>query len=305
MNYILPIFLAVSSIAFGEHIHMTKDGIIVDVTVEPSTFTVGDTISLRIDAITQEDVQLSLPHNNAFGSFVVTDETSLLDVPVEGGRLWVWSMQLDTFDASTTLLSEITLDWTNTKGESGSLSIQPVTVQVTSVAGDTLQEMELRELKGTLPLLTRTGWWPLLILGCILLGGILFVTRFFINSQKPTLSPHEKAMLALQSLSGSNQDVHSFYTSLSNIVRTYIEDRFNISAHGQTTREFLIAEKENPRLEQYDRQALADFLIAADLVKFARFEPESNMWDEAIQRAKQFISNTMGSTEPQTREVAA
>jgi hypothetical protein len=305
MNYILSIFLSVSSIAFGEHIHMIKDGIIVDVTVEPLTFTVGDAISLRIDAIAQEDVQLSLPHDNAFGSFVVTDETSLLDVPVKGGRLWVWSLQLDTFDASTTSLSDIKLDWTNTKGQSGSISIQPIAVHITSVAGDTLQDMELRELKGTLPLLTRTGWWPLLILACILVGGIFFVSRFFFDSQKPTLSPHEKAMLALHSLSGSNQDVHSFYTSLSNIVRTYIEDRFQISAHGQTTREFLIAEKENPRLEQYDRQALADFLIAADLVKFARFEPESNTWDEAIQRAKQFISNTIGSTEPQHREVIA
>jgi len=303
MKSILSILLAISSVAWGEHAQTTQDGVVIDVTVEPTTFTVGDSISLQIHAVAQKNIQLSILHDDAFGSFVVTDEATLLDVPVEGGRQWVWAYQLDTFDASTTSIPDINLHWTDAKGQTGTIAIDPLPVQVATVAGDALQEMELRDLKGTLPLFSKTGFWPFLILGGILLAGLVWITRAIFKKQKPTLSPHAKAMLALQDLRSSDQDVHAFYTSMSNIVRTYVEDRFQISAHGQTTREFLIAEKENPRLEHSDRQALADFLVAADLVKFARHEPKSNSWSEAIQRAELFISNTMGSPQPQLQEV--
>jgi hypothetical protein len=119
------------------------------------------------------------------------------------------------------------------------------------------------------------------------------------------IPPHVKAIVALHALRNSDLDVQQFYTTVSNIVRTYIEERFHIAAAGQTTREFLIAEKENPQLEHCDRKALADFLVASDLVKFARFEPIANTWNDAIDRAEQFVSNTIPSEEPSTMEVAA
>ena len=303
MKSILSILLAISSVAWDEHAQTTQDGVVIDVTVEPTTFTVGDSISLQIHAVAQKNIQLSILHDDAFGSFVVTDEATLLDVPVEGGRQWVWAYQLDTFDASTTSIPDINLHWTDAKGQTGTIAIDPLPVQVATVAGDALQEMELRDLKGTLPLFSKTGFWPFLILGGILLAGLVWVTRVIFMKPKRSLSPYAKAMFALQTLGRSDQDVQTFYTSMTNIVRTYIEDRFQISAHGRTTREFLIAEKENPRLEHSDRQALADFLVAADLVKFARHEPHSNSWSDAIQSAEQFISNTMGSQNPQLQEV--
>ena len=87
--------------------------------------------------------------------------------------------------------------------------------------------------------------------------------------------------------------MQEFYTRLSSIVRSYIEAEFNITATGQTTREFLIAEKENPRLEHNDRTSLSDFLVAADLVKFAQLEPKKQNWDHALQKATAFVSNTI------------
>lgn len=305
MKLVVSIFLAFSSTAFGETVHTAQDGVLVDVSLEPTTFTVGDSVNLRIDAIAAEGVQLTLPHDDAFGPFIVSDESTLLDVPNEEGRQWVWSMQLDTFDASVSSLQDITIEWTDSAGQSGTIYINPIPVQVTSVAGDSLQEMELRSIKGALPLISTLGWWPLILIATIALVAILWSIRIFFPQKNSVLLPHEKAMQAIQELQESHVDVHTFYTSLSNIIRTYIEDRFQISAHEKTTREFLIAEKENPHLEHSDRRALADFLVAADLVKFARFEPKTNTWDEAIQCAEQFVSNTIPSTEQQLTEVAA
>lgn len=305
MKLVLSILLVLSSAAFGETVHIAQDGVMVDVSLEPTTFTVGDSVNLRIEAFAAEGVQLTLPHDDAFGPFIVTDESTLLDVPSEEGRQWVWSMQLDTFDASVSTLQDITVDWTDSAGHSGSIAIHPIPVHVSSVAGDALQEMELRDIKGSLPLFSTLGWWPLILIAIIVLVAIVWSIRFFYLPKKCVLSPHEKAMQAIQELRESHVDVQTFYTSLSNIVRIYIEDRFHISTHDKTTREFLIAEKENPRLEHSDRQALANFLVAADLVKFARFEPKANTWDEAIQCAEQFVSNTTPSTEQQLAEEAA
>lgn len=305
MKFTLSILLALCGTTFGETVHTTQDGIQVNATLEPTSFTVGDTVHLRIEAVAQDGVQLSLRHHDAFGSFIVTDESTLLDVPVHEGRQWVWSMQLDTFDASVQAIKDIAIDWTDATGNSGMISIDPIPVTVTSIAGNALQEMELRNIKSAVPLFSKVGWWPVAVISGVALVLIAFAVRFFLPQQNSLLSPHEKAMQSLQSLQGSDHDVQTFYTTLSTIVRTYIEERFQISAHGKTTREFLIAEKENPRLEHCDRKALADFLVAADLVKFARYAPNETMWNEAIRSAKQFVSNTIPSTEPKRSEVAA
>lgn len=163
--------------------------------------------------------------------------------------------------------------------------------------------MELRDIKGSIPLLSSLGLWTIVSLIVIAIATI--VAWFLFRKPIQERSPQEKAMLALQELQSDNLDAKSFYTVLSRIVRTYIEDRFQIKATEKTTREFLIAEKENPRLEHRDRKALADFLVMVDLIKFAKFEATSNCKDEAMSYAEQFISCTKPTHDSQCVEVAA
>jgi len=285
-------------------VQTVQDGISVIATLEPTDFTVGDSIELRIEASARDGMQLSLADDDAFGSFIVTNQSTLLDIPSDDSRKWYWSLQLDTFDAAVTALSEITLNWADANGRTGSIKIDSIPVQVTSIAGDALQDMELRDIHNSVPLLT-SKWWPTVLVAGILLLVLFWATRTFFSRNKPIVPPHIKATAALLTLRNSELEVQDFYTTVSDIVRTYIEERFHIAATGQTTREFLIAEKENPKLEHCDRKALADFLVAADLVMFARFEPTATTWNDAIDRAEQFVSNTIPSEEPSPMEVAA
>ena len=93
-------------------------------------------------------------------------------------------------------------------------------------------------------------------------------------------------MFALNSLDPSTSESHPFYIELSDIIRTYVESRFQIHASEQTTREFLQHAKQHPQLEHMDRKSLAEFLVAADLVKFARHEPSTQQGRGAINQAK-------------------
>lgn len=304
-HYVAMFIFLIASTAFSDHKQSMQDGITVDVTLEPTTITVGDSVSLQIVASTQDDKQLELANHESFGSFVVTDESNLLDIPNGNRREWTWSLKLDTFDANTDSLSGISIQWSDANGTTGIIEVEPIPVQVESVAGAALQDMELRDIKTSVPLYSRT-WWPLAMIAVIFVC-VVGVVFFFLKKKKraPILPPHLKAMLAIQSLQDSKVDVVTFYTALSTIVRTYIEEQFEIAATGQTTREFLIAEKENPRFEHQDRHALADFLVAADLVKFAKFEPNESIWDEAVQRAKEFVSKTAPAETSTQVEVAA
>ena len=303
ITYIL-IAVTICTIAKGETIHTSQDGIDVRITVSPTNIVVGDPVDLLINASTNLGTTLVLENETAFESFTIVDQRHLLDIPTKNGREWTWSMKLDTFDASTTSLSGIVINWSKTDGERGSIVIDPIPIEIKSVAGDSLNDMTLRDIKGAVPLFTKS--WLLVIVSVVVTLGVVVSLAFrLVKKNKPILTPYEKAIRDIAKLKESNSDVQSFYTTLSDIVRHYLEGRFHISATGQTTREFLIAAKQNPHLEHSDRESLGSFLVAADLVKFARHEPSGKAMADAIQQAEIFVNETVQESSQDKVEVAA
>lgn len=275
----------------AETVRLSEGELAVAVTVTPTQITVGDPVSLHIEANAPAGFSLSLPDNESYGTFTVVESHQLLDIPTDSGRSWTWSMQLDTFDAQTTSLTGIAIDWTSNTGKTGTLSIEPISVIVQSVAGESLQSMSIRDIKGAVPLLSNSSLLAFITSGLTCFALILLLIRFF-KGNKPTLSPQEEAIKAITKLKQANLEVQPFYTTLSDIVRHYLEGRFQIPATGQTTREFLNNAKQNTRLEHCDRESLGTFLVAADLVKFARYEPQQNVNEDAIHQAEVFIEET-------------
>ena len=304
MKLATVILLILSSASLGETVHTQQDGIAVDVTLEPTTFKVGDSVSLTIKAIAPNNMKLIVP-NTSFDYFFITDQSSMLDIPTEGGREWNWQFQLDTFDASVQQFQSLTVEWTDEYGNSGTLIIDDIPVTITSAVGDTLNQLPLRDIVESKKASTQIAYWLLAIVSFVFIGGIVSIIYFVKHNKTQTISPEEKAKCAIELLRNSDVEAHEFYTRLSNIVRTYLEDQFNISAPGYTTREFLISEKKNPRLEHSDRTKLAAFLVAADLVKYARFEPSKNNWDVASCKALEFVTSTEPSKLNAESEVAA
>jgi hypothetical protein len=66
---------------------------------------------------------------------------------------------------------------------------------------------------------------------------------------------------------------------VSNTLRLYLEERFNLRAPERTTEEFLVELRTSRHLTVDQKQSLGEFLESCDLVKFARFEPnEMALW---------------------------
>jgi hypothetical protein len=80
---------------------------------------------------------------------------------------------------------------------------------------------------------------------------------------------------------------------LTDIVRDYLEHRFNIHAPSQTTHEFLTdLDKSDSPLELEHKQFLRDFMTAADMVKFAKLPADQALLENAMNKAEQLVQST-------------
>ena len=111
----------------------------------------------------------------------------------------------------------------------------------------------------------------------------------------PQLPPHVVAIKALVELSNrklwQNGKYKLYYTHLTDILRVYISGRWGICAMEMTTDEIMTA------LADYDlpygsRRDLNEILRMADMVKFAKAEPDAESNEENYTRAYYFVENT-------------
>ena len=84
--------------------------------------------------------------------------------------------------------------------------------------------------------------------------------------------------------------VKEFYLRLTGIVRQYVEDTTGIRAPEQTTEEFLRDMRSRAAFPPERSVRLAEFLEAADLIKYAGQQPEEGQIDQAIARAHEFVN---------------
>lgn len=107
------------------------------------------------------------------------------------------------------------------------------------------------------------------------------------------MSPRERALHELAELMARNlagpAEVKEFYFELTMIVRRYIERAHGVRAPEQTTEEFLEAVSRDPRFTREVVARLRFFLQAADLVKYAAFQPDQPTVDRATGTAKEYI----------------
>ena len=80
---------------------------------------------------------------------------------------------------------------------------------------------------------------------------------------------------------------------LTDIVRQYLEIRFALPASRLTTEEFLHnLEKADSPLSEKDRKFLKSFLVAADVIKFAGFPAEAEVFRQTLTQAEKLILET-------------
>ncbi len=127
------------------------------------------------------------------------------------------------------------------------------------------------------------------ILGIILLASVVFLILYAINRRKkniplfslpakPKLPPHVIALNELDKLKEEqlwqHDKVKDYYTRLTDIIRVYLEERYDVRAMEQTSHEILTQFKgENSQIKGKLFTGLQKTLNTSDLVKFAKYTP--------------------------------
>ena len=147
----------------------------------------------------------------------------------------------------------------------------------------------------------------------LLLGAaaVFFIIRFRNNKPiikiikiEPKLPPHQTAMKRIEEIkadkSVQREDPKLYYTELTDVLRSYIEERFGFNALEMTSSEII-----EHLLEQKDKDSIKDLKVlfeTADLVKFAKFAPMMNENDMNLVNAVDFINETKVEEDPNVKK---
>lgn len=122
----------------------------------------------------------------------------------------------------------------------------------------------------------------------------------------PLIAPYDAALQQLQHLRGEKiwqqGEVKQYYTRLTDILRAYFEQQFNIPALEQTSEELLQHIKPVTILNQ-QRDKLRSLLTVSDLAKFAKLHPSPDEHEAAIQQAIEIVEWTKPAVEKATETV--
>lgn len=154
---------------------------------------------------------------------------------------------------------------------------------------------DIRDIRGPQNILPE---WvlPALILGAVLIAsGIYGFWRWRRNRTARILLPYEVALQRLEDIRALMQpaSAREFSIAVSDIVRRYIELRFDVTATRRTTEEFLhdLLESSNASLARH-QALLGDFLHQCDFVKFAASSLTLPNMESLRQSARAFVLAT-------------
>lgn len=106
------------------------------------------------------------------------------------------------------------------------------------------------------------------------------------------IPPHQKAKDRLRTAHELFSEPYRFCSLVSDVVRIYLEERFNLRAPERTTEEFLEEMRDSAALNPGQKILLGQFLGECDMVKFARFEPTVEELKTLLESALRLIEET-------------
>jgi hypothetical protein len=114
----------------------------------------------------------------------------------------------------------------------------------------------------------------------------------WLKSRRPQLTLVQRTLLRLDATRPlmEGADARAFSVAVSDIVRGYVEERFNVQATQRTTPEFLRdwLTQVGSAL-QAQEQSLSEFLKFCDLAKFARWSLNGQEMQGLLASARQFV----------------
>lgn len=284
------------------------------VRVDSQHITIGDWLRGTLEIKHISDVQLFnfvLP--DSLGEFEIVRKEQPTTEEKDGKVLEKIPFIITAFDSGMRIISPIHIGY-KIKGDTSlySVATSPLIINVRGVVIDTTQD--IRDIKPPLSVpITFAEILPYLI-SVVVISAAGFLIWYIIKKRKrgerlipeaPPRPPHEIALEELKSLESEKLwqrgKVKEYHSKLTDIVRVYIENRFEIKAMEITSDEILEQFSLKKVISKELYEGLKEILFRADLVKFAKYQPISEENERSLAEAYRFIQSTIQEISPETR----
>lgn len=196
-------------------------------------------------------------------------------------------------------------------GQTYDLSTDSILIDVQTIAVDTAKAFKPIKDIVAVPF-SLWDYWQVIVAAILLIGFGIFIWIYFYKNRKtkvpvvtkvPPEKAHEKALRLLAALKekqlSESGRVKEYYSELTDITRTYLEERFDIAALEQTTDELLaLLKKQNDSRSELRkvRPELKLILRTADLAKFAKASPLPHEDSACMAAAIEVVQRTQVKT---------
>lgn len=286
-----------------------KAQVTVSMKIDTNMLLIGDQVNLELEATFPDSTQVFLP----IFSDTIIDKLEILDISnidtvFSNGIYKIHQKYLVTsFDSGLYTIPPAKFVVNFIKGDfTDTLESSPIYFGVMTMKLDTANTNAITDIK--LPIeapITFKEVMPFIGigLGVLLLIFIIYIfyikytkkESVFIKKEKPKEPAHIVALRNLDILKNEKLwqkgKVKKYYSELTDIVRVYIEDRFNINAMESTTEEIIDAFKQVD-IDKQLKIELFDMLKAADFVKFAKATPLADENEKNLEFVYQIVEKT-------------
>ena len=281
--------------------------LVVSATIDSTTLYIGDQTDLHLRATCEASLQVQMPllEEQLIPGIEIVDRTMIDTTILKDGRVqYNQYLTLTSFADSLFYIAPLPF----VSGHDTVWS-EPLTLNVVQPFEMDSTDLTITDIKGIYK--APIWWWGILrwVLLAIAIVGIGIGGYYLITYLKKRTS-HEEVAAAAEPLRPAEEvalekldiireqkiwqtgQVKEYHTQLTDVVREYIDRRFEVSSTEQTSDETLRAMRQ-PLKEQKDLyEQLRKMLTLADLVKFAKWTTTPDENELSLRSAYAFVKET-------------
>lgn len=267
----------------------------INVKIDTTNMLIGDQIEFSIQAVVLDDQSLPF-FNDTIGPLEIISKSTVDSLKMDKGWQLSQSYILTAWDSGFYHIPSISL---------GNYSSDSIGIYVNTISLE--ENAELKDIKK--PIHTPLSFEELspYLLALLIIALIAYlVWRYFKNREKTVVKavkveekipPYQIALDNLETLNAKKLwqtgNVKEYYSDLSEIIRTYIEDGLGTPAMEIPTKEII----HQIQQKGIDTSKLNEILTRADLAKFAKAKPLEIENTESLKISLDFIHLTKPSNE--------
>ena len=294
--------------------HLTKNRILI-----------GDTVHLSLHVEAPSGTKIELPFfTDTIQRGIEITELPKVDSITENGILKInQNFTVSAYDSAVYIINGLPVVIHKTGGNdtlySNSLTLicdyQYLTSELEPLIDTTLKD-KLIKAKGNIetPFTWKEFWayvkiygkkyWYIWTILLLLIAGFIYWYKFLRKKEEttqevlvPQIPPHTEAFQKLDELADKklwqSGQIKEFYSELTDILRHYIDRRFNIRALEEISSDIVRQINYRADIKEEAKNNISNLLGIADYVKFAKLKPEPAENEYNFKQAYEFVKQTM------------